>query len=191
MPKVDVLLPSKGDRPNGLLFQIHTVLNQSHKDIKLWVLLDNEIDMQMPKDDRIEVSIVPKEFHGNYGHNAVKWALGNLDLQGEWLYIVNDDNVMTEWAIESLLSESEGYDLVTGISIATDRNHNMVSVLGVDAKYAKISGECCFWRLDTLKKTGYDNTAYHSDWINILNYVQQNLPIKQTIKVLSIQPMNH
>jgi len=178
MDKITVLLPTDGKKINGLNYQIDAVLNQSHKNLEL-VVLSSYADLDIKRDDpRFKVVRVPEEFWGYWGHKAVRWAVYNLELDGDWLYVLGDDDVLCEWGLEKLIASGEGNDMVIGKVVALNRvNHNIGMTLGADLACGHITGSCCLYRLSRVKEVDYTEDQYEADWILIK--AMMKFPYKQ------------
>lgn len=191
MTAVDIILPTNGKRPDGLAYQIDAILNQSYKNIKLWVLNDTCGELILNrKDDRLSDIDVPDGHHGNAGHNAIKWALQSLPLQGEWIYLIGDDDCLAPWAIDELVSASdEKTDMVVAFIVAVHRDHNIATeILGSVMELGKITGSCCLFRASKLKEFGWDNSGYTSDWITMKKFIDSKAEIRKIRKVIAIMP---
>ena len=171
--RVDILLPTKGERLNGLIFQVNAILNQSYKNRVLWVLVDGDdeifdlIKRTIAEQCKgaVEVIHVPNGWRGNWGHRPIKWALENLPLEGEWVITSGDDDCIMEWALDELVKNSEGVDTVIGICIPTKRNYSFVKFyLGENIQLANITGSCCLYRRSRVMEVGYDDSRYEADW---------------------------
>lgn len=194
---IDVLLPTQGLRMNGLIFQIHAILNQSYKDYHLWVLVDAEdkentiarILSSVPPHSRITIVEVPDEWSGNWGHRPIKYAIEELPLEGEWLITSGDDDCIMEWALERLIENSSGVDSVIGVCIPTNRQHDNVNrVLGELIHSGYITGSCCLYKTERVKEVGYDDSTYQADWVLIEKMIQH--PYKQIDSVLFVMPQS-
>ena len=173
---IDVLLPTKGENIVGLRSQIQAVLNQTYRDFKLFVLMDgykgNHAFCHLMDDCKsnknIDFIFVSEEALGNNGHKAIQWALKNVKLTGEWIYILSDDDSVMPWALEALIGSSEGVDMVVGQAIRINREAcSIIDVLGQKLVCGQITGSCCIYRAELMKKLGYDAETYESDWVMI------------------------
>lgn len=190
--KIDILLPTNGKRMDGLKAQISSILNQTHKDIHLWILMDGceiEVECIEIQDNRVTFISTPEERGGNYGHGAIKWALSDLPLTGEFVWMTGDDDCLLPWGFEGLVHESEGYDMVTGVCLAVTRGHTWageLTALGVTIHSGMITGSSCIYRRDRLLKVGYDDSCYEADWVLIKKML--DYPCKQTLHTIAVMP---
>lgn len=195
--RVDILLPTKGERLNGLVFQVNAILNQSYKNRILWVLVDGDegiydlIKRTLSEQCRgaYEVIQVPIGWKGNWGHRPIKWALENLPLEGEWVITSGDDDCIMEWAIKELVDNSESVDTVIGICIPTKRDYSFVKFyLGETIAFANITGSCCLYRRSKVMEVGYDDSKYEADWILIEKMIK--FPYRHINSVLFVMPQS-
>ena len=171
---VDILIPTKGERINGLLYQISAFLNQNYYHITIWVLVDHDdfglinsyIRDNFPsRHSVLKVIEVPDEWRGNHGHNPIRYALEKLPLKGEWFNTSGDDDCVMEWGIGHLVENSDDVDMVIGKCIPTRRNHDyQENVLGRDIELGKVTGSCCLYRTSKVKEIGYPTDGYNADW---------------------------
>ena len=202
---VNILLATDGKRINGLIFQCNSILNQSYKNIQLYILLDCENHIEVQKkvgerivpDDRIKFIIVPLAFSGSWGHSAIRYAIEHCDIQGEWTIFSGDDDCMTEWCIESLVNASDNVDMVIGkvIPVCKDNDAVFISkdtplsyVLGCEIDLGKITGSNCMYKTERLKEIGYKSTEYTADWELIGKFIEY--PYKMIDTVLFVMPQN-
>ena len=175
--RVDVLIPTAGERVDGLIYQINAFVNQSYKDKKIWVLVDVEDEgafgvLKARIHDRtrryapIETIQVPSEYRGKHGHGPIKYAVEKLPLDGDWIITSGDDDSVMPWALEKLIEASNGVDMVVGRCIPVKRNHGYLEnhVLGYHMLHGHITGSCCLYRTSRLKELGYDDSRYDADW---------------------------
>lgn len=186
---IDIILPTIGKRPDGLRYQIDAVLNQSYKDIKLWVLNDTDKDLVIHREDeRLKKINVPIENHGNAGHNAIKWAIDELPLKGEWIYLIGDDDCLMPWAMSELVAGTDKADMVIGYVVAVHRDYSVApEVLGSKIELGKITGSCCLFKADKLKNFGWDNSSYISDWIVINKFITECV-VNRVKKIIAVMP---
>lgn len=186
---VDIILPTNNKRIAGLKYQIDAVLNQSYQNIKLWLLNDTERDLAIHREDyRLKKIDVPEGHHGNAGHNAIKWAIEELPLTGEYIYLIGDDDCLTPWAIDELVKGSENADIVIGFVIAVHRDYTVApEILGSKIELGKITGSCCLFKTTKLKEFGWDNSSYISDWIVIEKFIK-NGSVSRVKKVIAVMP---
>jgi len=196
--RVDVLLPTSGERINGLIFQIQAILNQSHKDLRLWTLIDNDqpkilrdiIRSRVNDDVRHKMVTIPEEWRGGWGHKPIKYAIENLPLDGEWLITTGDDDVVMEWALEELVANGSDVDMVVGLCVPVRRNHDCVNiVLGEKVELGRITGSCCLYKTERVKELGYDDNLYEADWILIEK--MSKYPYKQIESALFVMPQDY
>jgi hypothetical protein len=192
---IDVLLPTQGKRMNGLKFQIQAILNNSYKDIRLWTLIDSdnaeEVRAELSKTlhKRHNIIIVPEEWRGNWGHRPIKYAIEELPLKGEWLITSGDDDVITEWALDELIKQSQGVNMVVGICLPVSRMLCQTDrVLGEHMALGQITGSCCLYRLSSVKEVGYDDSTYEADWKLIEKMMR--FPFRQIKSVLFVMPQS-
>lgn len=202
---VDILLATNGKRLNGLIYQCNAILNQSYKDLNLYVLLDCEnhkevadaVNKRVVNDDRLKFIVVPLSFSGSWGHPAMRYAIEYCELEGEWVVFSGDDDCMTEWCIQSLIDSSLNVDMVIGKVIPVCKNNDAVFirkdlpvnyVLGCEIEMGKITGSNCMYRLLRLKELGYSDSVYTADWELIKKFV--NYPFKMIDTVLFVMPQN-
>ena len=195
---IDVLLPTQGKRMNGLKFQIQAILNNSYKDIHLWVLIDcdnahdieDEIDvMGYYPNERFTSIVVPEEWQGNWGHRPIKYAIEELPLEGDWIITSGDDDVITEWALDELIKQSDGVNMVVGICLPVSRMLGQTDrVLGEHMGLGQITGSCCLYRSSSVKEVGYDDSTYEADWKLIEKMMR--FPYRQIKSVLFVMPQS-
>ena len=194
---IDVLLPTEGKRMDGLIFQIQSILNQSYRSQKLWVLIDSDspriiestIRARLSPQARFEIKVVPEEWRGNWGHRPIKWALEHLPLEGEWVITSGDDDCIMEWALQRLAENTKDVDMVVGFCIPTTREHDAVPLfLGDKIEKGKITGSCCLYRRSRLMEVGYDDSTYEADWDLIEKMLE--FPYRQVASVLFVMPQS-
>jgi hypothetical protein len=194
---IDVLLPTAGKRMNGLKFQIQAILNNSYKDIRLWTLIDNdnakeirdELRKDLKFDSRHKTIVVPEEWRGNWGHRPIKYAIEKLPLEGEWIITSGDDDVITEWALDELIRQSQGVNMVVGICLPVSRMLGQTDrVLGEHMAYGHITGSCCLYRSSSVREVGYDDSTYEADWKLIEKMMR--FPLRQIKSVLFVMPQS-
>ncbi len=181
---IDILIPTKGDRINGLLYQIHAFLNQSYNMLTIWVLIDSNNPNGVKKHigeslmvsyGNVRLIQVPEEWRGNHGHNPIRYALEELPLRGTWFNTSGDDDCVMEWGMEHLIAASDDVDMVIGKCIPTRRNHDYESeILGKDIELGKITGSCCLYRTDKVREIGYPIKGYNADWELIEKMMEGN-----------------
>jgi len=187
--KIDILLPTTGERYDGLIYQIEAVLNQSYRSVHLWVLVDGEAVVKRFLDSRVSIVKVPKEFSGNHGHTPIKWALETLPLDGEWVWMTGDDDCLLPWGIEGLVKEGAGADMITGVCLAVSRGKQWVAErtpLGLEMQLGRVTGSSCLYRRSRLNEVGYDDVGYTADWTLIKKMLK--FPCKHTNHVIAVMP---
>lgn len=195
---IDVLIPTEGKRINGLLYQIYAFLNQSYNMITIWVLIDSSQSYQIEKHiiesmgvvhGSVNLIHVPKEWSGNHGHNAIRYALGALPLRGTWFNTSGDDDCVMEWGMERLVANSDDVDMVIGKCIPTRRNHDyQEGVLGRNLGLGMITGSCCLYRTSKVKELGYPTDEYNADWILIEKMLEGNF--RKIDSVIYVMPQS-
>ncbi len=190
--KVTILLATAGERINGLIYQINACLNQSYKDIELVVLVKNEAHKIVSEaikvsDQRMTVVYLPEECDAGYGVKAIAWAIENLNL-GKWLYLTGDDDVLCEWGIEELVKHSEIVEMVVGLCIPLMRSGNRLSgePFGKIMQRGNVTGSCCLFKVEMVKKLGWPDEHQASDWFLIEKFL--GYPFKQIDSVIAIMP---
>ncbi len=175
--QVDIIMPTNNKRPDGLKFQIDAILNQSYKDIKLWLLNDTDGVLEIHRqDDRLNKIDVPEGHRGNAGHNAIRWAIENLPLTGDYIYPIGDDDCLTPWAI------------TIAYIVAVHRDYTVApEILGSKIELGKITGSCCLFKATKLKEFGWDNSSYISDWIVIEKFIK-NGSVSRVKKIIAVMP---
>ncbi|MDP2672056.1 MAG: glycosyltransferase family A protein [Candidatus Daviesbacteria bacterium] len=183
-------MPTNGKRPDGLKYQIDAILNQSYKPIRLWLLNDTGSRLDIHReDDRLFKEYVPIEHTGNAGHNAIRWAIENLPLKGEYIYLIGDDDCLTPWAINELVAGSDNADITIAYVVAVHRDYTVApEILGSKIELGKITGSCCLFKADKLKKFGWDNSSYISDWIVIDKFIKSGCVVNRVKKIIAVMP---
>lgn len=196
--KIDVLLPTAGQRMNGYLFQVQAILNNSYKNIRLWSLIDhddpkvvrNKVHEELKFDNRHTLVEVPTEWRGKHGHRPIKYVIENLPLDGEWIITSGDDDVIMEWALEKLIDNGNEVDMVIGMCDPVKRNHDYVdTVLGEKLECGRITGSCCLYKRERVQEVGYDDSLYEADWVLIEKML--NYPHRQINTVLFAMPQDY
>lgn len=195
---VDILIPTKGERINGLMYQIGAFLNQNYLKITIWVLIDSDnfdvinarIRDTFPHRHHLLKTInVPDKWRGNYGHNPIRYALEELPLEGEWFNTSGDDDCVMEWGIGHLVENSDDVDMVIGKVLAVRRNHDQVNcVLGSEMEWSKITGSCCLYRTSKVREIGYSAEGYSADWHLIKKMMEGNF--RKINSVIYVMPMS-
>ena len=188
---ITILLPTDGKRIKELKYAVSCILNQEYTNIELIVLSSyNDLAPEILEiqDDRFKVVRVPEEHWGYWGHKAVKWAVNDLELKGEWLFIIGDDDVLCRWSLGEMIKNSEGVDMVHGLVIATTRDTYVWSnrILGATMEHGQITGECCIYRLSRVREVGYTEDKYEADWILIKDMMR--FPHKQINSIITVMP---
>lgn len=195
---IDVLMPTQGIRFEGLVYQIVAILNQKHRALTLWVLVDTEDDsilhdiediVRRVPSPKIQIVRVPSEWGGHWGHRPIKYAIEHLPLEGEWVFMTGDDDCIPVWSLDGLMAASEGVDMVCGLCIGLTRNQEYTGeVWGQDLAINKATGSCCMYRLETVKELGYSDDRYAADWDLIERFLTAGKPYRKINKVISIMP---
>ena len=196
--RVDILIPTKGERINGLLYQIGAFLNQNYLKITIWVLIDSDIfdvinarirDTYPHRHHELKTIKVPDEWRGDYGHNPIRYAIEKLPLKGEWFNTSGDDDCVMEWGIGCLIENSDDVDMVIGKCIPTRRNHDYQrDILGRDIELGKITGSCCLYRTERVREIGYPTDNYNADWMLIEEMVKGNF--RKIDSVIYVMPQS-
>ncbi len=199
--RVDVLIPTVGKRVDGLIYQINAFVDQSYKYRNIWVLVDVDTEdeflvLRARIFDRtvryatIEIIRVPEDYRGKHGHGPIRYAVERLDLTGEWIITSGDDDSVMPWALESLVTASNGQDMVVGRCIPVKRNHGYLEnhVLGYHMLHGRITGSCCLYRASRVKELGYDDSRYDADWDMIEKMMQY--PHRKIETVLFVMPQS-
>lgn len=201
---VDVLLPTRGERMNGLLYQAWAFLNQSYPNLTLWILVDSDrfkgIETELKSNlpllpsqltEKFKIVEIPSEWRGRWGHGAIRYAIENLPLEGEWLITSGDDDCVMEWGVKSLVEGSnDNVDMVVGLCIPVKRNYDIVrGYLGERIEKGNITGSCCLYRRSRVMEVGYDDSTYAADWV-LINKMMK-FPYKQLNTVLFVMPQSY
>lgn len=190
--KISILLPTTGKRIAGLNYQMAACMNQTYPGVRLLILADCEkyeyetIKFNAAKfnDSRITVYKVPDEFRGKWGHAPIRWAVEQLPLEN-WFLTTGDDDAMLPWAAEKLVEAIEQFptsDIIIGKCLPVKRNADALRMmLGDEIRLGKITGSCCIYKTDSVKKIGYDDSEYIADWVLIEKMMEMNYTLINTV----------
>ena len=114
--KFDIVLPTLFR--DSLVKSVESVINQTHKNWNLYIVLDmpsderiNEVFKIIPEDDRITL-LAGKKFPTNdFGASKRNYAI-NRDSDAEWIAYIDDDDIWLNTHLETLAKISKNKDMI-------------------------------------------------------------------------------
>lgn len=123
---IDVFIPTLKKRTNGLLCNVHTVLN-SGLNVRVTVSIPDESypDLMDGLTDREKacIRIIPNVPQGEPSI-PIKHCVENVEW-AEWLYMIADDDCILPWALQHLWNARKGVAMVMGQVIGTSRKDHL------------------------------------------------------------------
>lgn len=151
---LDVFIPTLKKRTNGLLCNVHTVLN-SGVNVRVTVSIpdDNYPEFMDALTDKEKscVRIINNVPQGDPSI-PIEYCLENIEWT-EWVYIVADDDCVLPWGLAHLMSARQGMSLVMGQAIGVSRiRHFDFSSwkIGIDVVEGHVNA--AMFNYNTLKK---------------------------------------
>ena len=148
---------------------ISSLIQQTVKNWKLWLIHDGPGEVDIPNDPRIKLIVTP-ERRGNWGHSYRSEYLQKVE--SKYVVITNSDNYHAPTYIEYLLN---GFDDNT-VGVYCDKMlHSYVKWNVINCKLERGYIDCAGMMLNTslAKFVGWKNVEYHSaDWLFFNDLIQ-------------------
>jgi hypothetical protein len=124
--ELDVFIPTIKKKLNGLLCNVHTVLNSGLR-VRVTISLPDdsypEFMDKLTEEERSCIRLIKNVPQGNPSI-PIQFCMENLDWL-EWVYMAADDDCILPWALKHLWEAREGVSMVMGQVIGTSREKHL------------------------------------------------------------------
>ena len=185
---IDILFPTKGENIKGIEYSINSILSQTYDDFILHILIDEPVAWiyeKYSKNEKIHIDIIPdkyvKENKAINGNHASKWALEEMELSGDWIYQMSDNDIIMPFALEYLINNSNNCSMVIGRAIGIGQNSKAMRIeLGKNIRCGLITGGVVLIKKDDMRKLEkpYCITNIYEVDFYIINKMAEKYPFK-------------